>query len=378
MFALAGAAARGLRRDRAALQGAARPALDLPRPLADARRTSACSSSARACSRCSSSTRSTSSACSATARSRPGSPSCRSRPGSWSPPASRRGSRRRVGVRPVAIVGMIVTIAGMLLLTRISVDGTYVVDVLPALVLTALGLGAVFVPLTLIATTGLDNDDQGLASGIFNTSQQIGGALGLAILASLAASTTRNATGVSHQEALVQGLPRRVRGRSGVHGHRARAVPSDAAAQGRRARSRPRRPRRRPPDSASPGHDPRMPSCAARAAASVRVAGLELAQDRRDVVVDRPAPRARAARRCGRCAGPARRARAPRARVRSGRRGSAASTRAGRGSGRARRAPAAAAPRRVAAGRAPSRCSSARLRRSAVSSLLSSSASAAS
>ena len=112
----------------------------------------------------------------------------------------------RVGVRPVAITGMIVTIAGMLLLTRISVDGSYAADVMPALVLTALGLGAVFVPLTLIATTGLENEDQGLASGIFNTSQQIGGALGLAILASLAATKTANATGVSDQEALVQGF----------------------------------------------------------------------------------------------------------------------------------------------------------------------------
>jgi predicted MFS family arabinose efflux permease len=112
----------------------------------------------------------------------------------------------RFGVRPVAIVGMIVTIAGMLLLTRISVDGSYAVDVMPALVLTALGLGAVFVPLTLIATTGLENEDQGLASGIFNTSQQIGGALGLAVLASLAATATANATDVSKQQALVDGF----------------------------------------------------------------------------------------------------------------------------------------------------------------------------
>ena len=112
----------------------------------------------------------------------------------------------RLGVRPVAIGGMIVTIAGMMLLTRISVDGSYASDVLPALVLTALGLGAVFVPLTLVATTGLENEDQGLASGIFNTSQQIGGALGLAILASLAASKTASATGVSQQAALVKGF----------------------------------------------------------------------------------------------------------------------------------------------------------------------------
>jgi len=112
----------------------------------------------------------------------------------------------RIGVRPVAIVGMAVTIAGMALLTRMPVGGSYAVDVLPALVLTSLGLGCVFVPLTLIATTGLEDEDQGLASGIFNTSQQVGGALGLAILASLAASKTSSVTGLSQQEALVQGF----------------------------------------------------------------------------------------------------------------------------------------------------------------------------
>jgi EmrB/QacA subfamily drug resistance transporter len=113
----------------------------------------------------------------------------------------------RIGVRPVAIVGMIVAISGMVLLTQISAGGTYVSDVLPALVLTSLGMGAVFVPLTLIATTGLVNEDQGLASGIFNTSQQLGGALGLAILSSLAASkTTSVAASVSAPVALVDGF----------------------------------------------------------------------------------------------------------------------------------------------------------------------------
>src|SRR4051795_13132924 len=112
----------------------------------------------------------------------------------------------RVGVRPVAIIGMVVTILGMLVLTTISADGSYVTDVLPGLLLTSLGMGAVFVPLTLVATTGLDDADQGLASGLFNTSQQIGGALGLAVLTSFAASKTANATGVSQQEALVQGF----------------------------------------------------------------------------------------------------------------------------------------------------------------------------
>jgi predicted MFS family arabinose efflux permease len=94
----------------------------------------------------------------------------------------------KIGVRPVAVVGMIVTAVGLALLARIPVHGSYVADVMPSILLTSLGMGAVFVPLTLVATTGLEDSDQGLASGLFNTSQQIGGALGLAVLSTLAAS----------------------------------------------------------------------------------------------------------------------------------------------------------------------------------------------
>ncbi len=96
----------------------------------------------------------------------------------------------RLGVRVVAVAGMILTAGGLLLLTQIPVDGSYVANVLPALLVSSLGLGGVFVPLTLVATTGLENEDQGLASGLFNTSQQVGGALGLAILSTVAASRT--------------------------------------------------------------------------------------------------------------------------------------------------------------------------------------------
>lgn len=112
----------------------------------------------------------------------------------------------RIGVRPIAIGGMIVTSIGMLLLTRLPVHGSYVADVLPSLVVTSLGLGCVFLPLTLVATTGLENEDQGLASGLFNTSQQVGGALGLAILSTFAASATSGDHGVSKSAALVDGF----------------------------------------------------------------------------------------------------------------------------------------------------------------------------
>jgi len=93
----------------------------------------------------------------------------------------------KIGVRPVAAAGMIATVIGMLLFARMPVDGAYAIDVLPAMLICSIGMGAVFMPLTLVATTGLKDEDQGLASGLFNTSQQIGGALGLAILSTIAA-----------------------------------------------------------------------------------------------------------------------------------------------------------------------------------------------
>jgi EmrB/QacA subfamily drug resistance transporter len=96
----------------------------------------------------------------------------------------------RIGVRPVAAVGMVLTAIGMLFFAHMPVHGSYASDVLPGMILASLGMGAVFMPLTLVATTGLHDEDQGLASGLFNTSQQIGGALGLAILSTIAAGQT--------------------------------------------------------------------------------------------------------------------------------------------------------------------------------------------
>jgi EmrB/QacA subfamily drug resistance transporter len=111
----------------------------------------------------------------------------------------------RIGVRPVAVAGFLLSAAGLALLTQLPVHGSYATDVLPAIALSSLGMGAVFMPLTLIATTGLEDEDQGLASGLFNTSQQVGGALGLAVLSTLATSETSSAGG-SPSHALVVGF----------------------------------------------------------------------------------------------------------------------------------------------------------------------------
>jgi len=100
---------------------------------------------------------------------------------------------RRVGVKPVLVGGLSAAAAGLILLTGLEPGSSYAGGVLPGLLLIAFGMGNTFVPLTLAATTNVEGDDQGLASGVFNTSQQIGGALGLAILSTIASNTTASA-----------------------------------------------------------------------------------------------------------------------------------------------------------------------------------------
>jgi EmrB/QacA subfamily drug resistance transporter len=94
---------------------------------------------------------------------------------------------KRIGVRTTAVVGMLIAAFGLYLFSRVSVDGTYLSDVLPAVIPQSIGMGLFFVPITLIATTNVGEEDAGLASGLFNTAQQVGGALGLAVLSTLAA-----------------------------------------------------------------------------------------------------------------------------------------------------------------------------------------------
>ena len=84
-------------------------------------------------------------------------------------------------MRANTIVGMVIAAVGLFYLSRVPVDGSYVGD-LSGLLLMAFGMGNTFVPITLIATTNVQERDAGLASGLFNTSQQVGGALGLAVL----------------------------------------------------------------------------------------------------------------------------------------------------------------------------------------------------
>ena len=98
----------------------------------------------------------------------------------------------RVGVRPILTLGLVLLVLGMLWFTQIDTDGSYVVDLLPGYILAGVGLGFAFVPNTIAALEGVSNDQAGIASGLINTSQQIGGALGVAILTTVAATRTEN------------------------------------------------------------------------------------------------------------------------------------------------------------------------------------------
>jgi predicted MFS family arabinose efflux permease len=99
----------------------------------------------------------------------------------------------KFGAREVPLVGMAMAIVGLLLFVRLEPGSGYVADFLPGVMLASIGMGLTFVPVTLIATSGIPVDDAGLASGLYNTSQQIGGALGLALLSTFAANKTADA-----------------------------------------------------------------------------------------------------------------------------------------------------------------------------------------
>jgi EmrB/QacA subfamily drug resistance transporter len=113
----------------------------------------------------------------------------------------------KAGVKPVLATGMGLLAVGLILFTQISADGSYVADLLPGFLLIGVGLGFAFVPVSIAALSGATAKEAGLASGLINTNQQIGGAIGLAILISI--STTRSDNliedGVAEVNALTDG-----------------------------------------------------------------------------------------------------------------------------------------------------------------------------
>jgi MFS family permease len=113
----------------------------------------------------------------------------------------------RFGARPLLFPGLGLAAAGLVLFTRAPVDGSYVEHVLPVMVLLGTGMGICFPALMTIAMSGARQDDAGLASGLVNTTAEVGGAVGLALLATLSASHSDGliASGTSTASALTSG-----------------------------------------------------------------------------------------------------------------------------------------------------------------------------
>jgi len=114
----------------------------------------------------------------------------------------------KIGVRPVLAAGMLLLAAGLVYFTFISVDGTYLGDLLIGFLAIGVGLGFSFVPVSIAALAGVPPVEAGLASGLINTSQQIGGALGVAIMTAVATSRTDSLveSGTDTPQALTDGF----------------------------------------------------------------------------------------------------------------------------------------------------------------------------
>lgn len=109
------------------------------------------------------------------------------------------------------VTGMVMATAGLVLFTRLGVHSGYVAEVLPPILVTSLGMGPVFVPLSSTALIGVDESYTGVASALVNTTQQVGGSLGTALLNTVAVTTTASflqshaATTASKATAVVHG-----------------------------------------------------------------------------------------------------------------------------------------------------------------------------
>ena len=101
----------------------------------------------------------------------------------------------RIGTRPVTVAGLLFSAGGMFYLSRVPLHGSYLPDLLPGLMIMAFGLGAVFVSVTAAANAGVPADNAGLAAGLLNASQQLGMALGLAVLSAVASARTSHLLG---------------------------------------------------------------------------------------------------------------------------------------------------------------------------------------
>ncbi|MDT4913377.1 MAG: hypothetical protein QOC66_2505 [Pseudonocardiales bacterium] len=104
----------------------------------------------------------------------------------------------RIGTRPLIVVGSLIASGGVFWLSRIPVDGSYLSNLLPGMLVMAVGLGFVFVAVTTAANAGVPADKAGLAAALVNASQQVGGALGLAVLSAVATSRSEHQVAAGH------------------------------------------------------------------------------------------------------------------------------------------------------------------------------------
>jgi EmrB/QacA subfamily drug resistance transporter len=118
----------------------------------------------------------------------------------------------RTGARPIVITGMTLGIIAMLLFTRLTPHGAYVADVLPSLLLTGIGMGCIFAPAFATATLGVGRGDAGIASAMVNTSQQVGGSVGTALLSTIFASAAASYAAAHTHAANVAGA-------ASIHGY---------------------------------------------------------------------------------------------------------------------------------------------------------------
>jgi EmrB/QacA subfamily drug resistance transporter len=114
----------------------------------------------------------------------------------------------RVGVRPLIAGGMALLAVGMILFAQVEVGGSYAADLLPGFLIVALGMALCFVPISIAALAGVRQAEAGIASGLINTTQQVGGAVGIALLSTLAISRTEDevASGAAMPEAMTSGF----------------------------------------------------------------------------------------------------------------------------------------------------------------------------
>jgi MFS family permease len=98
----------------------------------------------------------------------------------------------KIGTRPLIAVGALIAAGGLYQLSRIPVNGSYLTDLFPGMMIVSLGLGALFVAVTTAANAGVPADKAGLAAALINSSQQVGGALGLAIFSAIATARTNH------------------------------------------------------------------------------------------------------------------------------------------------------------------------------------------